>query len=76
MNMILLVVNVAFISMACISCVVHYFSNKTIDRVPKFRQNLMKKFNEYGIENEVKDEMLYVVKKGCNMKFEFSNGYD
>ena len=76
MNMILLVVNVVFISMAYISCVVHYFSNKTIDRVPKFRRNLIKKFNEYGIENEVKDEMLYVVKKGCNMKFEFSNGYD
>ena len=76
MNMILLVVNVVFISIACISGVVRYFSNKTIDRVPKFRRNLMKKFNEYGIENEVKDEMLYVVKKGCNMKFEFSNGYD
>ena len=57
MNMILLVVNVVFISIACISGVVRYFSNKTIDRVPKFRRNLMKKFNEYGIENEVKDEI-------------------
>ena len=38
--------------------------------------NLVKIFNEYGIENEVKDEMLYIVKKGCNIKFQFSNGYD
>ena len=76
MNMILLVVNVVFISMACISCVVHYFSNKTIDRVPKFRRNLMKKFNEYGIKNELKDEMLYIVKKGWNIEVQFTNGYD
>lgn len=76
MNMILLVINVVFISIACISGVVRYFSNKTIDRVPKFRRNLVKIFNEYGIENEVKDEMLYIVKKGWNLEFQFTNGYD
>lgn len=37
---IILIVNVILISIACIIGVVRFFSNKTIDRVPKFRRNL------------------------------------
>jgi hypothetical protein len=46
------------------------------DNVPKFRRKLLKSLKEYGIENEIKDEMVMVTKKGWNIRLVFSKGRD
>ena len=46
------------------------------DRVPRFRRKLMRTLNESGIKNEIKDEVLYLSKRGQNMCCQFWNGND
>ena len=52
------------------------FLNREKDNVPKFRRKLLKTLEEYGIENEVKEEMVMLTKKGWTIRLVFSKGQD
>ena len=73
--MIILVVIIVIISIVSTIYVVRYFDNQTRDRVPQLRKDLCKTFTEYGMENEVKDELLYVLRNGVRLRLRFYNSY-
>ena len=78
MNIIVLVVIVAIVAIVSIIStiyVVRYFDNQTRDRVPKLRRDLCETFTEYGMETEVKDELLYVLRNGTRLRLRFYNSY-
>lgn len=74
--MVIVVAILATIAVGFIAHCVETMINRDKDNVPKFRRKLLKSLNEYGIENEIKDEMVNIVKKGWNIRLVFSKGHD
>ena len=46
------------------------------NRVPRFRKKLIEVLNDYGIKNELKDEVLYLTRRGFNVSCHFGVGLD
>lgn len=74
--MVIVVAILATIAVGFIAHCVETMINRDRDNVPKFRRKLLKSLEEYGIENEIKEEMVMVTKKGWNIRLVFSKGHD
>ena len=74
--MVIVVAILATISVGFIAHSVEVMINRDRDNVPKFRRKLLKTLEEYGIENEVKEEMVMLTKKGWTIRLVFSKGQD